>query len=161
MIKNILWSAFAIFILLLAGNSDSKAQELQFQYDAAGNQIVRQWVCINCTPFPVAFASKEPDESGLPEVIKPESAIRKIVAYPNPLNEVLNLKWSYSSKYYVTQVQVFSPTGLVVFKQQFSKSNSPDEQTSIPFQRQTPGTYLVNITYSDGKQVVVTAVKLQ
>jgi hypothetical protein len=68
MIKNILWKAFAVIVLLLANSSASKAQELRFEYDAAGNQIVRQWVGINCTPFPVAFASKEPDESGLPEV---------------------------------------------------------------------------------------------
>ncbi len=156
-----------LFIVLLLGfNYDAKAQapstELKFTYDNAGNQIKREFICINCTiPFLYTLVAKVPDESGNNENPKTSTkAQRTVTGYPNPLKETLNLKWDASEKYHITKIEAVSQNGLSVFKQEFGSDAYILTQITIPFQRQVPGTYLVMVTFSDSKQVVIKVVKI-
>lgn len=136
------------------------AQELNFQYDAAGNQILRQYVCINCSVAATTAIAATRD-NGFESIItetKTDASLseRKLVAYPNPLTEILNLKWWSNDQIYVKSIEVFNLIGLKINQQ---KVTIHQNETTITFLDSPPGTYLVKAYYSDGKQEVIKVIK--
>jgi len=158
----LLKGALSIAALLLFGLNRVNAQELQFQYDPAGNQTERKFVCVNCSTFPVSLAT--PDLTQTVNISSEEentaSTKRKLVAYPNPLTETLFLKWSAPNGLYLKTVEVFTTSGVRFFNQSYQKRDSSSE-LSVSFSRQTPGLYVVRATYSDGQQENVKVIKKQ
>lgn len=137
------------------------AQEINFQYDVSGNQIVRQWVCINClTAKSAMLASVQIDEqkTGVTDVLTgntlPE---RKLMAYPNPLTEILNVKWWADEKVYIKAIEVFSINGIRVYRQNCSAGQT---ETTISFLNLLPEVYLLKAVYSDEKQEIRKIIKL-
>ena len=158
-LKVTLLGAFALFF------SKAQAQELQFDYDGAGNQIQRQFVCVNCTTFPVAYTSLAPPQgtttATTPSNKKTTTVSRKILAYPNPLTQVLNLKWENSMDYYVSRIEVYSSSGVTIFKQNYTGDIELYlRNETIPFDKQVPGFYFVKALYSDGKQDIIKVIKI-
>jgi hypothetical protein len=139
-----------------------KAQELQFDYDAAGNQIKRNWVCVNCTTFPVSLVSRDNSSelSTITDVKKnTASTQRNLLAYPNPVTEVLNVKWEANDKSHITKIEVSTATGVIFFTKEYPYLESVLEQVAISFQKQVPGMYILRATYNDGKQEIIKVIK--
>jgi hypothetical protein len=163
--KKLLRITLLIFATIICFAKESKAQEpeLQFEYDAAGNQIKRDWVCIGCSTFPVSLASRDnsSEMATIPDAKKnTASTQRSLLAYPNPLTEILNVKWKYADKYHVNKIEVFSVGGITFFKQDYTNDiDQPILQVAIPFQRQLPGMYVLRVSYSDGKQETIKVIK--
>lgn len=156
--KHALLKFCLISIVILCCITKVQAQELAFDYDAAGNQITRTWICVNCTTYVSApfFAKQAVIVSQTATPIN-TSEDRKLIAYPNPLVETLNLKWE-NVKYYIKSVDVSTINGTRVYSQSYQYIEGVT-QVSVPFNKQIPGMYLVRVTYSDGKQEVVRVVK--
>lgn len=134
--------------------------ELSFNYDAAGNQITRTWICVNCTtPFlyNAMFAKQQGVVVFQGSTTVNTSEDRKLTAYPNPLVETLNLKWE-NVKYPIKSVDISTINGTRVYSENYNYVEG-QMQVSVPFGKQIPGMYLVRVTYSDGKQEVVRVVK--
>jgi hypothetical protein len=144
--------------ILLCCISKLQAQELSFEYDAAGNQIKREWICVNCPTYTAPMFAKQLGEvvfKGSTPVNSSEE--RKLTAYPNPLVETLNLKWE-NPKYPIKSVDISTINGTRVYSESYNYVEG-QMQVSVPFSKQIPGMYLVRVTYSDGKQEVVRVVK--
>lgn len=157
--KNTLIKAYLVCALMLCCLSHAQAQELSFDYDAAGNQITRTWICVNCTTYVTApFFSKQAGGyvAQAPTPVN-TSEDRKLVAYPNPLIETLYLKWE-NPKYPIKSVEVSSINGTKVFSQTYPIVEEQN-QVSVPFGKQIPGMYVIRVVYSDGKQEIVRVVK--
>lgn len=147
-------------ILCCITKAQAQNPELSFDYDAAGNQITRTWICVNCTT-PYAYSSFFTKQQGV-VVFQGSTPVnasedRKLTAYPNPLVETLNLKWE-NPKYPIKAVDVSTINGTRVYSQTYSTVDE-QMQVTVPFGKQIPGMYLVRVTYSDGKQEVVRVVK--
>jgi hypothetical protein len=144
--------------ILLCCIIKTHAQELSFDYDAAGNQTTRTWICVNCTTYSAPLFAKQQGVivfQGSTPVNTSED--RKLTAYPNPLVETLNLKWE-NVKYPIKSVDVSTINGTRVYSESYNYVEG-QMQVSVPFSKQIPGMYLVRVTYSDGKQEVVRVVK--
>jgi hypothetical protein len=147
-------------ILCCITKAQAQNPELTFDYDEAGNQTTRTWICVNCTtPFVSApfFAKQQGVVVFQGSTTVNSSEERKLTAYPNPLVEVLNLKWQ-NTKYPIKAVDVSTINGTKVYSQTYPIVEE-QSQVSIPFGKQIPGLYLVRVTYSDGKQEVVRVIK--
>jgi hypothetical protein len=146
-------------IFCFIGKAQAQNPELSFDYDAAGNQTTRTWICVNCTTYTLApfFAQQLGTVVIKASVPVNTSEERKLTAYPNPLIETLNLKWE-NPKYPIKSVDISTINGTRVFSQTYPIGEEQN-QVSVPFSRQIPGMYLVKVTYSDGKQEIVRVVK--
>ncbi|GAB2972599.1 hypothetical protein GCM10027049_03060 [Mucilaginibacter puniceus] len=147
-------------IFCLITKAQAQNPELSFDYDAAGNQTTRTWICVNCTtPFVSApfFAKQLGTVVFQGSTTVNTSEERKLIAYPNPLVETLNLKWQ-NPKYPIKSVDISTINGTRVYSQTYTTVEEQN-QVSVPFSKQIPGMYLVRVTYSDGKQEVVRVVK--
>lgn len=157
--KRTLLKFFLASSIILCCIGKAEAQELSFDYDAAGNQTTRTWICVNCTTYPSApFFTKQLGVvvfQGSTTVNTSEE--RKLTAYPNPLVETLNLKWE-NPKYYIKSVDISTINGTRVYSESYNYVEG-QMQVTVPFSKQIPGMYLVRVTYSDGKQEVVRVVK--
>lgn len=141
--------------------STALAQEqLTFQYDAAGNQVLRQWVCIGCTAATTSAVTDAQIEALNKSVIWKEagssSAKRSLKAYPNPVSETLQVEWQSTDGVSVKSLEVFSLNGIRVFQGSYPpKQNS----TSISFLDMVPGGYILRASYSDGKKEAIKIIK--
>ena len=133
-----------LFFFIFFTNELLAQQQLTFQYDAAGNQISRQMVCINCSP---AVASVQ--EEILP--LKKDSLMagRQFSAYPNPVTEILNLHWKTGDASYLKVIDVFSVNGT---RLQHKDLSSQQTEATLSFFNLSPGMYVLRAVYSDGRQ---------
>lgn len=136
------------------------AQKVQFQYDEAGNQRNRQYICINCQQI---AAAKEPETTVLAsekrvEAVEIGEKSRLIKAWPNPVNEILNVSWQIREEnIFIKTIEVYTMNGVKAF----SKKVSPQEGgAQIAFENLAPGAYLLHIVYSDNKREVIKIVKI-
>jgi len=124
-----------------------------FQYDTAGNQIVRS-LCLNCPPLAAKKSNPDSSEENLPfEKFFPEDVISY---YPNPVKEELHLKWDLINNNTVHSIQVYSFSG------QLLRSYKNLESTTvknISFQEFSTGTYTVLLQYSNGEQQSIKIIK--
>ncbi|MFC5283650.1 hypothetical protein [Pedobacter alpinus] len=74
---------------------NSYGQELSFQYDIAGNQTERKWICINCPPpYTTSNLVNKSTELNFKNNLEENSLLKRgLSAYPNPTLEILNLSW--------------------------------------------------------------------
>ncbi len=145
--------------LLFSGLS-SFCQELTFEYDAAGNQTKRQWICINCTSAKAAVLATTKAEQLKQSAFEKDSLVnlisRKLIAYPNPLVETLYLKWEATDQSFLKAIQVFTMNGIKVHAQNLAVQ---ERETAINFSNYVPGIYLVRALYSDNRQEVIKVIK--
>ena len=145
-------------MLLFCFAKSGFSQELSFDYDAAGNQVKREWMCVNCSVFaPTSVTASKTDQIAAapkPDFTNPD---QKVIAYPNPLTETLNIKWEPLKKY-ITAIEVYSMTGVNFFKKSY-RYEEAEFHEAIQFSKMTAGMYVVKVTFSDGKQELVKVVK--
>ncbi len=157
---------FTTVLLLLFAAKSFAQQQIVFAYDAAGNQTERNLICVNCTQADVkqtAILDREILDSlaqAQLKALKAQDSIalagRKIKAYPNPLTEVLNVKWYASDNSYVSQINVFSMLGVRVYNKTFGQQQN---YVGISFISLSAGVYVVQAIYNDGRQENIKVVK--
>lgn len=135
------------------------AQQVVFSYDAAGNQISRSWICVNCTQVLAAPSADQIavlDNSTLVKDEEKTSTFRSLTTYPNPVTETLNLEWKADKGVFIKSVEVFSMGGLKVFQDSYSPQQT---QSVITFGNIPAGGYILRALYSDGKKEIVKIIK--
>lgn len=125
---------------------------VQFSYDSAGNQTLRDWVCINCGTSKEVADSTKVEEVVLEEDIlegitdqQDNTGTSNIVAYPNPVTELLTVEWVDNEKQ-VAQVILFSGIGQQLFQRTIK---SRQGSTGIDFSIYAPGRYILSVYYTD------------
>lgn len=140
-----------LLLLLFCFSLNGIAQSINFEYDAAGNQIKR-------------FYMNPGKNSGEPikeyEDLKDED-LRKffpedvISYYPNPVKDELYLEWELVNDNKVLSIDIYNINGqLIKHIKNLSKN-----KTIVSFREFTSGTYLVNLNYATGDQKSITIIK--
>lgn len=157
--KKTLLGLFTTGLLFLA--TKTYAQQLNFSYDAAGNQTKREWVCVNCRPSGNAIASTAESMPLKLEVKTLDTAKRTLVkrtitASPNPFLENLNVNWETESGITVKNISVFSIGGI---KMSEVYPGQNQNNVTIPFLRFATGMYILYITFSDNRKESIKVIK--
>lgn len=139
-----------IFSSLLA-NSQSR---IDFSYDDAGNQIIRQ-LCLGCR-----YENTTNDSVALEDVKDEDFNFffqgDVISYYPNPVKEELFLKWELINGKNVEKIEVYTLNGQSIKKYtNFDASN----KLNIPFSSLPEGVYTILILYSNGEQKDIRIIK--
>jgi len=137
---------FAVFSLFL------HAQKICFQYDLAGNQIVRE-LCINeqQNKSTESFSDTEVEES-LQKFFSEDI----ISYYPNPVKEELFLKWNLIDDNKVEKIEIYNLNGqLVAIFNQLERENTK----TISFVRYPVGVYNIVVYYTNKKQESIRIIK--
>ncbi|MFS4446117.1 T9SS type A sorting domain-containing protein [Maribacter sp. 2307UL18-2] len=140
---------FIVFALCFCSLAAQDEYRIQFSYDAAGNQVLRDRVCINCNSgkseidsTAVAALDEKLEELGLDEENLSSSSI---TAYPNPVTNVLQVEW-LGNENIVKSVLLFSGIG----RKLQSKNISPKATSmGLNFSGYPPGSYFVIVQYAD------------
>ncbi|WP_029272452.1 T9SS type A sorting domain-containing protein [Flavobacterium sp. KJJ] len=131
-------------------------QKITFNYDAAGNQILRELCLTGCIPSTKpAKGVKEIDALTDADLLK-FSEQDVISYYPNPVKEELYIKWELKENNYVSSIQVFNVSGQLLRSYQPSSNN---QSQNIPFQDYPTGVYAVMLYYSNGDQKSIKIIK--
>ena len=145
---------FLLFGLLFIQQTFSQTR-IVFNYDNAGNQVVRK-LCLNCNEF-------RQSNQEIKEVtdVKEEDLLNffeedVISYYPNPVKEELFLKWELINSNTVSKIDIYNLNGQIIK----SFTNLTQENSkNISFQEYPSSTYLVLLLYSNGEQQSITIVK--
>ena len=126
-----------------------------FEYDSAGNQIIRRF-CINCFDSRISNDSIKDFSELKEEDLLKFSPTDNISYYPNPVSEELYLKWELINEVKVSRIDVYNINGQLI--KSFSNLINENNKT-IPFQELPVGTYSVLMTYSNSEQKPITIIK--
>ena len=144
-----------LFFLFFLGINNYAQNKLSFDYDAAGNQILRQW-CTGChsrtTQNVKDFSEIEKDDL---EKFHPED---EISYYPNPVKEQLYLQWELTNHKKVTQILLYNLNGQLIKKieQLENTSNAIFSFSALP-----QGIYNLILIYNNGEQKNIKIIKNQ
>lgn len=136
-----------LLLLLFCFSINGIAQKVRFEYDAAGNQILRKW-CPTCL-------SKNANEEYKDITDVEDSDLQKffpedvISYYPNPVKEELYLKWDLINNNKVVAIDIFNLNGQLLKK---IEGNLDNNTSLISFNEYPVGVYLVNLNYLNGDQ---------
>ena len=135
---------------------------LSFSYDEAGNQIVRELICIGQGCIPKKTMNSIQTTESLIETSPKEmnwsksSENRGLKYYPNPVQDDLYITWEDIQDDTVTQVFVYSGTG------QFLKSfdlEGQTVQTVVNFSSYPKGMYQVILFFEKQEKQVLRIIK--
>ena len=130
------------------------AQKIRFDYDAAGNQILRIW-CPSCESRENTQIPKDVSEIEEADLIKffPEDIISY---YPNPVKEELFLKWDLIENNSVSNIDVYSLSGQLL---KSFKGNLTQNSQNITFTDLPVGVYYVNLNFLNGETKSIKIIK--
>jgi len=115
---------------------------LSFTYDGAGNQVVREIICVNCRN---SQNFKKNEEKSIDFTTADLES--KISFYPNPVQEELVINWTATNLRQVEGIEIYTIQG----KTMFSQTNlSGKSGASVYFTDYAQGMYLVSLIYNDG-----------
>jgi hypothetical protein len=130
-------------------------QKITFNYDAAGNQTLRELCLSGCT----AKMSKETPkeiEALTDEDLQKFSPEDVISYYPNPVREELYLKWELKEGNSVSSIVVYGLNGQIL--NTYHKTEKINTQ-NISFQSYPTGVYIVALIYTSGDQKTIKIIK--
>ena len=148
--------SIALITLFFCGSTWAQDQyEIRFTYDSAGNQTLRDRVCINCGSSKQATDSIPVVEAVLEEDILKEDALEDaeikesmLAAYPNPVTHILTVEW-IASENEVKQIVLLS----IVNQQLVDRSVRPGQsKMELDFANYPPGIYIVLVVYGDNSR---------
>jgi len=142
-------SFITILSCFLCNSIATKAQTIHFSYDAAGNQTIRELICISCQP-------KHSDDRIAGEEFTPSTTKSTLRYYPNPVTNELHLNWTLADKQQPTTVILYSINGQHI--KTFSNLEKQTEFT-IPFFGYSNGIYSLIIEYNNGEKQAFTIIK--
>lgn len=137
-----------ILFLLFSVKMSAQQNTIIFTYDQSGNQTMRELICINCR-------QANSTDSNSTEFTQSDEYI-ELSYYPNPVTEVLHIKWKNSLKSSVNSIEVFSTSG--------QKLNSTlitlqEENFEVNFYNHQQGMYNVILYYTDGQKKTFKIIK--
>lgn len=141
---------FFFFFLLCTGMVCS-AQNVQLQYDAAGNQVQRS-ICFCKMADPILKDIIEPKNEDFQKDIPTDL----VSYYPNPVKEQLYLKWNLAENKKVTSVEVYNLNGQKLYTME---NLTEKENCIVDFYSYPSGNYLVVITYTDSDKKTLNIIK--
>ena len=157
-----------ITVLFITG-LQAQERKLSFNYDPAGNQVLKDMLCINC-PEEVEEEEEEEvvvveEEEEIPEqesevIAEDDSEIEeeeeeeeektsKIIAYPNPVMDELHIDWIENPDKQPVAIELYSLDNKL---QQSYKISFTRGVLRLPFHGYTPGVYFLVVTYNSGEQ---------
>ncbi|WP_264525671.1 T9SS type A sorting domain-containing protein [Flavobacterium sp. N502536] len=131
-------------------------QKITFNYDAAGNQIIRELCLSGCSQSAKKVEDVKEIEALTEDDLLKFSPEDVISYYPNPVKEELFLQWQLGEENYVTSVQVYNMVGQIL---QTYQGNERMNSLNIPFQNYPGGVYLVLLSYKDGGEKSIKIIK--
>ncbi|SHJ56101.1 Por secretion system C-terminal sorting domain-containing protein [Arenibacter nanhaiticus] len=131
-------------------------QKLKFTYDMAGNQILRDRVCLTCLKavMPQNLDSlfvDSIDELGLTDILDFE-----MTAYPNPVTEILFVEWFPNERLKPKEIQVFTVDGRLM---NTIPINTVRGEQPVYFNDSPPGLYLLKVLFENGERQTIRIVK--
>ncbi|KIA99668.1 hypothetical protein OA88_19105 [Flavobacterium sp. JRM] len=129
--------------------------KITFNYDAAGNQILRELCLSGCTAKPIKDIPKE-IEAITNEDLQKFSPEDVISYYPNPVREELYLKWELKDDNRVSSIVVYGLNGQIL--KTYHKTEKMNTQ-NISFQSYPAGVYVVALIYTSGDQKTIKIIK--
>ncbi|MCD0473276.1 T9SS type A sorting domain-containing protein [Flavobacterium sp. EDS] len=133
-------------------NSQTK---ITFNYDAAGNQTLRELCLLGCTAKMSKEIPKE-IEAITEEDLQKFSPEDVISYYPNPVREELYLKWELKDGNSVSSIVVYGLNGQTLST--YHKAEKINTQ-NISFQSYPTGIYIVALIYTSGDQKTIKIIK--
>lgn len=140
-----------LLLLLFCFSLNGIAQSINFEYDAAGNQIKRTHLLSGRNSNEPVKEYEDLTETDLQKFF-PEDVISY---YPNPVKDELYLEWELVNDNRVLTIDIYNINGKLVK----NINNLSENKTIISFQEYTSGTYLVNLNYATGNQKSITIIK--
>lgn len=143
-------------ILLALGLFSYAQQKITFNYDSAGNQILRELCLSGCSQSAKQVEEVKEIAALTEDDLLKFSSEDVISYYPNPVKEELYIKWELKEGNSITSIQIFSLTG------QLLRSYSPNlnnTSQNIPFQEYPRGVYAVMLYYKNGDQKSIKIIK--
>lgn len=127
-----------LFVFSAALYAQQETPPLYLEYDAAGNQVLSDLVCVNCP--------------GAEE----KHSLDNVTWYPNPVAQELNLTWENVDQSSVTTVRVYTLNGKLI-----ASRNNLDIETALilNFSDKTSGIYVVEFLSSDGEKKSIKIIK--
>lgn len=130
-------------------------QKLGFTYDSAGNQIVREPLCLNCTQFLEEAAVLK--DSVLLQTIKEAGSVMefskeediRIAAYPNPVTDILQVQWIEHPVFVPHHILLYSRDNRYLDQIILSKNQNTQD---ISFKRYPSGTYILVVVFENGRR---------
>lgn len=143
-----------LFVLsLFIGVYSFGQNKLSFDYDAAGNQILRQW-CSSCpskngqNPKPLEEVTSNDLQKFYPGDV--------ISYYPNPVKEQLYLKWEVIDNNTVSVIRLYNLNGQLLKEY---KNPVGTNDFSISFGNLPQNIYSLNLVYANGDQKSIKIIK--
>lgn len=147
---------YLLLILIHFSFSALAQQKITFNYDHAGNQILRELCLSGCSPSAKHIDDIKEIESLTEDDLLKFSPTDVISYYPNPVKEELYLQWDLAHENYVTLIQVYSMTGQVL---QTYQANERINNLNIPFQSYSTGVYIITLSYKNGEEKTIKIIK--
>lgn len=141
---------FYLILLSLLPLAVFSQSTLYFSYDAAGNQVLRDVVCINCGGTIMRTHNTLPSDE------KITVAVESLTASPNPVTHKLTIKWVYNKANPLQELQLRSANGSLLQK---LPAKTEVGQTELDFSTYLPGMYLLMGIGSNGKITTIKIVK--
>lgn len=138
---------FLLTLLPLAAFSQST---LYFNYDAAGNQVLRDILCVNCG------GTVKPSNKKLASDENISVSVESITATPNPVTHKLKVKWVYNKLNPLKELQLRSANGSLLQK---IPVKTRAGQRELDFSSYPPGLYLLAAMQANGKVTTIKIVK--
>ncbi|MBC8883871.1 T9SS type A sorting domain-containing protein [Flavobacterium piscinae] len=146
---------FIFFFLLI--NSFFYSQTIDhilFEYDSAGNQIKRYTIDINAGR-PANGITKEIEDITKDDLILSD-VYDDISYYPNPVKEILYVKWINKNNEFVNSVHLYSVSGQSV---KIYTNLKGTDALSVPFDNLPQGLYTLALKYSTGEEKTLKIIK--
>lgn len=150
-----------VFFLLFQLSAIAQ-QKLVFNYDTAGNQIVRERLCLNCTQVKEQIVeSKDSLNLQTKPAIEPATALiaekeeeegeeeLRISAYPNPVSDVLQVEWIEHPILKPHQLLLFSGEHRQLAQIILRKNQNIQD---ISFNRYPTGVYILVVVFENGQR---------
>lgn len=121
--------------------------KLVFSYDNAGNQILRDRICLNCSAAK-ADVAKDAIPSTDSDEIAQDWLDEKFIASPNPVTDILSVEWINKKETEILQLSLYGSGNRLLYT---LKPVTGINQAEFNFSRYPSGFYILLVSYSDGK----------
>jgi hypothetical protein len=135
-----------ITLLCLSYTFAFSQDKLAFNYDTAGNQILRDRICLNCY-VAVADAAKDSLPPDISDLTSQDWLKEKFIASPNPVTAILNVEWLSSKENDIRKIALYGGGNQLLFTLNTTNNRNSAE---IDFSRFPSGFYLLLVTFADG-----------
>lgn len=130
----------------------SESNAISFEYDDAGNQVVRKPIYL-ASPRPGRPTETKPEE---PKVFVESDIYSDIKYYPNPTIEILYVKWKNDIETFVSNIQVYNLSGQLMGILDIDRNS---EQIEVDFRAYPTGMYELVLAYSNSKMKTLKIIK--